>query len=442
MTDAPAPAVPPPAPRRAGRRRLWLIPVGVLLLAAGGFLACQGWAWWQERAARQAMAEERLDEARRRIDLALQVRDGWASTQLLAARIARLQGAYSEAERRLSRAGQLDGMTEPVQLEWLLLRCQQGDVDELSPGLLAAVDRRHPESAAILEALAAVYMRQARYQEALRCLDRWVEAAPDSVPALDWRGWVNNQIDNRAQAVSDYQRALELQPGQSAVRLRLAQILVESSRCQEAVPHLERLNGERPTDPDVLTALARCRMAQSRMDDARNLLDSALAARPDDFDALFQRGKVEMENNSFAEAERWLRKALQRSPHDPEARYALYLCLQSQADRPGEAQAELARSQEDRRSRDRLSHLLRAELDGKPNDPDLAEEAGELLLQQGEDQRGLFWLNRALALDPRNPAARRALIAYYERTNNAEKAEEQRRLLAAPESGVSQQKGP
>ena len=202
-------------------------------------------------------------------------------------------------------------MSDQVQLEWLLLRCQQGDVDELSPGLLASVDNHHPESAAILEALAAVYMRQTRYPEALHCLDRWVELAPDSVRTLDWRGWVHNQLDNRVQAVSDYERALELQPGLSAVRLRLAQILIENARYGDAVVHLDRLRGA-ADQPGGADGPGACWMAQSRTDDARNLLDSVLASHPDDFDALVQRGKLEMDGGHFAEAEHWLKKALEQ----------------------------------------------------------------------------------------------------------------------------------
>lgn len=434
-TDAPAPAAVPPAPRPVRRRRWpWVILAGGVLLA-GGFVAVEGWAHWQERSARREMAEEHFDEAQRHIDLALRVRPRWASTNLLAARIARLRGAYSEAEQHLSRCGQRDGMSEPVRLEWLLLRCQRGDVDELAPDLLASVDRNHPESAAILETLAAVYMRQARYREALRCLDRWVELAPDSARALDWRGWVSNQLDHRGQAISDYEQALELQPGRSVVRLRLAEILVESSRHGEAVPHLERLRREQPTNPDVLVLLARCRVVQSRTDEARELLDSVLASHPDHFDALFQRGKLEMDDGNLAEAERWLRKALERSPRDPDARYALYLCLQAQANREGDAREELARWKRERESRDRLTRLLRTELDRSPGDPDLAEEAGELLLQQGEEQKGLLWLYRALALDPRHARSHRVLVAYYERTNNPAKAEEHRQALAALEPG-------
>jgi tetratricopeptide (TPR) repeat protein len=361
----------------------------------------------------------------------VRLRQRRVSTNVLAARIARLRGAYSEAEQYLDRCGRHNEMSEPVQLEWLLLRCQRGAVDELAPGLLALVDRGHAESAAILEALAAVYMRQTRYLEALRCLDRWVERDPHSARALDWRGWVSNQLDHRGQAVSDYGRVLELQPGRSAVRLRLAQILVDSAGHAEAVAHLERLREEQPANPEVLVALARCRVTQSRTEEARALLDSVLATHPDDFDALLQRGKLDLHNSHFAEAERWLRKALARRPRDPDAHYSLYLSLQGQGNRQPEAQTELARWQQDRRSRDRLTRLLRTELDVYPKDPDLAAEAGALLLQLGEDQRGVFWLHRALALDPRHAASHRALLAYYERTNNPAKAAEHRRQLAA-----------
>jgi tetratricopeptide (TPR) repeat protein len=415
--------------RHRGRRFGLVVLLAVGLVLLGGFLGCEGWAYWQECAARRDLAEEHPDEAQRHIDLALRVRDRWVSTHLLGARIARLRGDYSLAENHLSSCGQPDAMGEQVLLEWLLLRCQRGAEDELAPGLLASVDRGHPESAAILEALATVYMRQTRYLEALRCLDRWINLTPDCVRALDWRGWVTNQLDHRAQAVSDYERALELQPGRSAVRLRLVEILVASSRHAEAVSHLARLRQEQPDNPDVLVNMAKCAMVQSRTDEARALLDAVLAAHPDHGDALMQRGKVELELSNFAEAERWLRKALKRAPLDPEARYSLYLCLQAQPGREAEAREELARWKQDRQAQDRLTRLLRTELDRKPNDPDLATEAGDMFLRVGEDQRGLYWLHRALTLDPQHAASHRILLAYYERTGNAAKAAELRQIL-------------
>jgi tetratricopeptide (TPR) repeat protein len=217
----------------------------------------------------------------------------------------------------------------------------------------------------------------------------------------------------------------------------LAAILVESSQFREAAPHLERLREEQPANPEVLVALARCRVVQLRNDEARALLDSALANHPDHFDALLQRGKLEAQSGTYVDAERWLRKAVERSPRDPEGRFSLYQCLQSQENRDAEAEVELARWEQDRRNRDRLTRLLRTELDRKPNDPDLAAEAGELLLQQGEDQRGLFWVQRALAIDPRHAPSHRALAAYYERTNNPAKAAEHRQQLAPSDDKVT-----
>lgn len=396
----------------------------------GGLLAVDGWAAWEEHRARTSLAEEQFDEAQAHVRSALRVRSRRTGTNLLAARIARLRGQTSEAEQYLNRCDLHDTMSEQVQLEWLLLRCQCGEADQLAPSLLSLVERGHIESPAILETLAGVYMRQARYLEALPFLDRWVDHAPHSARAREWRGWVSNQLDHRGQAISDYERALEMQPSRSVVRLHLAQILVDSSRQAEAVPHLERLREEQPANPKVLVALARCRVVQSRPEEARKLLDEVLTAHAEDFDALLQRGKMDLQDRNFAEAERWLRKALHRMSQNAEARYLLSLSLQGQPGRQDEAREELARCRQERQTRERLTRLLRTELAARPNDPDLAEEAGELLLHQGEDERGLFWLHRALALNPRHAAAHRALIAYYERTRNPAKAEEHRQQLA------------
>ncbi len=394
-----------------------------------GLSACEGWAAWQEQRATQALADSRLDEANQFIDRALWVRQRRMSTLLLAARIRRLSGAYTEAEHYLERCGQLHGMTEPVQLEWLLLRCQQGEIDALAPNLLVLVRQDDPEAPAILETLASVYMRQTRYLEALDCLNRWLERNPESVRGLDWRGWVNNQLDHLEQAVHDHEYLLELRPERTDIRLRLAQILIAGSRHLEAVPHLERLRRELPDNPDVAAALAPCRFIQSRPEEARELLDAVLRDHPEHFDALFQRGKLELALGNSTDAEPRLRKALKINPHDLEVLYSLYRCLQEQPDRQEEAQRLIERWDQEGKKKKRLTSLLRKDLAANPNDVELAREAGELFLHFDEDKHGLFWLHRALLINPNHTPSRRALLAYYERTNQLDKAEEQRREL-------------
>lgn len=420
-----------PATPRRRRRRWYGLLLGCVVLV-GALLCCEGWAAWQERLARQALDKDQRDEAQRYVNRALQVRWSRTSTLVLAARIHRLNGAYSQAEQYLLRCDPYNRMKEPVELEWLLLRCQQGEVDELGAHLLVLARQGHPQTPAILETLASVYMRQTRYLEALLCLDRWLEWDADAIRALDWRGWLGHQLDHRDQGILDYQHLLQLQPERKDIRLRLAQLLVESARHAEAAPLLERLVVELPDNPDVLVGLAACRVHQARIQEARTLLEGVLQEHADHFDALFQRGKLELTDDPPhpAEAESWLRKALAIRPHDTEARFSLYRSLQSQPDREREAEAACARWKLEGKKQDRLTSLLRKDLGAHPNNVELAREAGELLLDQGEEQRGLFWLQRALAINPRHVPSHRALLTYYQRTNNAAKAEEERRQLA------------
>jgi tetratricopeptide (TPR) repeat protein len=415
------------------RRRWWVrLGAGAVALVLLAWLGCEGWALWHERAARRAVAEEDFDGALAHVDRALRVHGGRAETHLLAARIERYRGDFASAERHLVRCKEAGGVSEPLQLEWMLLRCERGEVDALAPALLEAVARDDPASVDILEALARVYLTQTRYHEGLAVLDKWLARVPDSPRALDWRGWVHNQFDHRIEAIDDYQRALELRPGRSSVRLRLAQVLIESSRHLEALPHLERLWAEGYPDPDVSVALAACRMVQGRLEDGRQLLEAVLAAHPDHFAALRQLGNLEREAGRYAESERYLRRALERRPLDPLARYSLHLTLLAQPERRAEAAQERERWDRDRQITLRATVLIRERLLARPNDPDLAAEAGELLLQLGEEYRGLFWLNRALSINPAHVPSHRALAAYYERTDPA-RAEQHRRFVPSPE---------
>jgi tetratricopeptide (TPR) repeat protein len=409
-------------PRRRRRRWYWLV-AGIVVLA-GACGACEVWARWQERLASQALADDRLDEARDHIERALWVHRRRVSTLLLAARIRRLRGGYTDAEQYLLRCAELDGMSGPAELEWMLLRCQQGEVDELAPQLFTMVKQLHPQSPAILETLASMYMRQMRYLEAALALNLWVELVPNSVRALDWRAWVETQLDHREQGIRDYERLLELQPHRSDIRLRLAQVLIESARHAQAVPHLEWLHREQPDNPDVAAGLGICRIHEGKVEEAQALLDATVQNHPDNFDALFQRGKLEITLNRPAAAEPWLRKALRIKPHDKEARYSLYRSLQAQPNRQQEAEREQDRWEQEGIRHDRLTSLLRKYLAGNPNDPDLACEAGRLLLELGEEQRGLMWLHRALAINPQHAPSNEALSAYYERTNHKNKSDE------------------
>lgn len=426
--EAGVPREAPPIPlRKSTLRWHYLLPlagVAAVALFAGGF---DRWVTARELAAQQALDAEDYDAAHQYIETALRYHSQRFSTNLLAARIDRSRRSYPDAERHLLVCKELGGMTEELQIEFLLVRCERGEVDELAPQLLALVRQNHPESAAILESMALVHMRLTRYPEALGTLDQWIKLAPDSARAHEWRGWVCNQMDRRGDAIDDYVRALELQPGRTIVRLRLAQMLIDSSRHAEALPHLERLLRLRPDNPDVLVGLAACRIVQLRVADARSLLEKVLDKHPDHFAGLLLLGNLEREEGRYAEAEHWLREAIKLKPLDPTACYALHLTLLAQPGRQQDAERERQLWNQNKDAIARLARLLRGELNERPRDADLAAEAGELLLRQGEDQRGLYWLDRALKINPGHPKSHQALAEYYQRTGNPALAQEHRR---------------
>jgi tetratricopeptide (TPR) repeat protein len=294
-------------------------------------------------------------------------------------------------------------------MEWLLLRCERGAVDELGPGLLAAAQSGDSQTEAILETVALSYLRQTRYPESLKVLDLWVQRAPTSARAWDWHGWVSAQLDRRIQAMDDYRRCLELDPSRNAARLRLAQVLLDRSLPVEARVHLEQLRRSQPDNSEVKVALAVCDLQQNRKTEARELLQEALATNPDHVEALFQLANLEREEQHYADSERLLKGVLTVSPHDLKARFSLHLTLLAQPGRERDAEEERLRWDKELTSKRRIDHLLRVELAVRPNDANLAAEVGELLLEQGERKLARFWLQRALVLDPGNLRAQRAL---------------------------------
>ncbi len=406
---------------------------GALLLIAATACGVSAWADYQFRAAERALRDEHYAEALRHARLGLRVRPGSAEGHLLAARIERQGSNFVEAERELQECVRLQqGATAATQLEWLLLRAQRGEVDEVAAGLWYCVDNDDPEAGSILEALARIYMHQFRLGPALACLDRWLGREPDCVRALDWRGWVHEQLEQRQPAREDYRRALELAPGRSELRLRFAELLLDDVKPDEAAEHFERLRRELPGRPEVVTGLARCRALKGDFPEAHRLIAEVLAAHPDDAEALLARARLDLEEGRPGDAEAALRHALEVNPYYLPARYSLWQSLQRQPDRAAETAEAKARHDALKEDLARLTVLLGPEGAKSRGDPERASEVGALLLRTGQERMGLDWLKAALKLDPRCARAHELLAAYYEKNGAAEKAEEHRRESRSP----------
>lgn len=400
------------------RRRLALALVVLVVLVLGTAAAANVWAQARYDAAARALREYRLDDARHEIRQCLRVWRRSPSAHFLAARIERHRGDYQQAEHYLEACRRLKEPDADWQLEWLLLRAQRGgELDKVERGLWNCVRQNTPDTLPILEALARAYMRHMRFLMALRALDEWLQREPDTVRALEWRGWVKERVMNPRGAADDYRRALELNPEQAGTRIRLADILLDFGDPVNAGPHVGRLMQNHADLPEAQLVVARYRLVKGDLDEARSLLDRVLAVQPGNASALGMRGQVELDANQPAGAEPWLRQALKREPFLVTAHHALHTCLRQQGNREPEADAAFRRYEELRKDADRLTKLLSGgKVEIAPHDASVPSEIGAIFLRTGQEPSGLYWLEHvALQRDPVHLPTHEILARYYEK---------------------------
>jgi tetratricopeptide (TPR) repeat protein len=407
----------------------------VLTLSAAAVLAGWLYARHEWRAAQIALAADQPQEARAHLAIPLKVWWWDPQVHLSAARAARLSGDLPAAETHLKQSLRLaHGATEEVQLEFLLLRVQTGEIDEVAAPLLEAADNGHPEAPLILSTLAVAYMHNLRYRPAHACLSRWIEIQPDSAKAYQYRGWVLERMNRRTEAIADYQKALEIDANLIPIRVQLAQVLIDDHRALEALPHLELMYSHSPNDPLIQARLGMARHVQGRLDEARRLMEAAADQLPNDPSLQIDLARLDLNDGQPDVAERRLRPVVLADPSDMEAYYSLYLSIQAQG-RADEAQEIWKQCLRAKAILDRTNELLRDVVDTPASGTTDCVELGQLFLEIGQDTRGLFWLYRALERDPDQQQAHKALAAYYERKGNTEKATAHIRQMKKLEKG-------
>jgi Flp pilus assembly protein TadD len=415
-------------------RQKWSLARALLALLLLGIIGVCGyylgrgfWADYHYRAAEHALARSEFDAARAHLHRSETVRPNHPDLLFLLARTERRAGNYAEAVDLLRRSEQRGGVPESIDLERVLLGVEQGDLAQETL-LWAYVEKGHPETNAILEALAKGYLLTFRLGRARETADQWLRREPDDPQAWLVRGTAVYHLHSYQEASEDLRRAVELMPENDSVRQRYADGLLENAQPTEALAQYDHLVKRRPEDPAAQLGRARALAALGEADQAADLLDPLLARTPRDPGALLLRGKVELLRLHPAQAEPWLRRAVEFAPFDREAVHSLAQCLQ-QLRRPDDARPwheRLKRIEADQR---RLSALTKKVL-AEPHDAGLRCEAGEIFLGIGNDTEGLRWLDSALREDPNHAPTHRILRDYYRQHNRPDLAQGHEQALA------------
>lgn len=397
----------------------------MLAVVAAGY----GYALLQWHNAKSAVQDNRSADAKKHLDVCLWVWPRSTQVHLLAARAARQSGDFEAAEAHLTRCLQLEqGATQAVQVEFLLLRAQTGEADDVAITLLEFIEGNEEERELILQTLARAFMHHLRYGPAYVCLSRWIELKPDAAQAYYWRGWVLERLNNSDGAMKDYLRGLEADPDSVKIRLRVAEMLVADNKPLEALIHLERLQQQAPDRPDILACLGQCRFLQGQPAEARRLLTAANKDLPDNLPVLLHLAKLDIQEGKAADAEPRLRRIVKLDFAYTEAHYLLVSALQMLG-RHDEAKTSLALFAKYTAVLEEANRLLKHEAQHPSNDPNVASEIGRLLLQIGHDRSGVYWLDQALLRDPHHQASHRAFAEFFESKGLHERAANHRRRL-------------
>lgn len=204
-------------------------------------------------------------------------------------------------------------------------------------------------------------------------------ADPDPVAGLAEVAVRDGALDD---AVELYRKALALRPRAAETRVALGQTLARLGRWQEAAAEFTQAQGLRPRWTLVYTSLGECQLKLKQLEEARKSYEAALALNNRDWVAYYGLGQA------YAAAQRWgkaiaaYEKAEDLNPTFP----YLYTSI-------GDAFFHL-------RQLDAATGAYIRAAKWRPNDVAINYNLAALYAMQKQTQLAVYYLERAVALDP------------------------------------------
>lgn len=384
-----------PVRRRLVQGGLAVAAVIALLLVTGEF------AIWQTRV---ALDNREHDEAGRWLAVAATISPRTAEAAFLAARLARRQGDFDAARSHLLNAADAGWPVADLEREQWIALAQTGQEQAMQEHWDQLFLEPGSDLPDICEAFARGALKRLHVRDARQVLDAWRADRPDDPGPYAIEAKIHASLREWEPAVADYRAALDRDPTDIASQRGLAEALEKLLRFDEALQAWTVVLDAEPEDGTAVVGRSNALARTGDANTARRDLNAWLADHPNDLAALEAAGRLELvEGNAAAAIER-LTAAIDLRAEDAELRYALGRALRL-AGRNDEADEHLAYRQAAEEPLARLRELLN-DLPGRPQDPDIRAEIGELTYRWKSREEGLQWCAAALDLDPEHAAAR------------------------------------
>lgn len=237
-----------------------------------------------------------------------------------------------------------------------------------------------------------------------------------------------DQRDDEALAL--YNEIKPSSPLYFSTRLRVANVLRDMNRLDDAAKELERLAATWPDRPDPLATEGDFLRASERFADAAKAYDRAVARiktiKPSDWSLFYARGVALERSDQWPRAEQDFLEALKLSPNQPSVlNYLGY----SWVDRGGNL--------------DKAKELIERAVQLRPDDGYIVDSLGWVLYREGDYKHAVAHLERAVELRPEDPVINDHLGDAYWRVGRLNEArfQWQRVLSLKPEPDLSSQIG-
>jgi putative PEP-CTERM system TPR-repeat lipoprotein len=237
-------------------------------------------------------------------------------------------------------------------------------------------------------ALIVAELRSGKFQEALDRAKRLQESADSAAAGYFFAGAAHAGLRQLDLAEADYQKALELRPGNVAARTNLAMLAAQRHDFDLARQRLTQILKDNPDRLDTMLRLAMIEQATNHQKEAAEWLERAVAAHPDTVLPRLYLSRFKLLSGDPAKALEVAGPALERFPKEP-----------SLLEVVGQAQLALGRAKDAVATFGNL-----AELRPEAASPQLSLAKAYAALGDATKQQEA--LEKALAVQPKDFAAR------------------------------------
>lgn len=198
-----------------------------------------------------------------------------------------------------------------VILSTLLTACKQQDVRDTPDGKLGSI---HLE-------LGVAYLRDGKYTESMKSLQRSEDYNPDDARIYSARAMLFDRIGESDKAELNFRKAIRMDEGNSLTRNNYGAFLCEKGRYKEAyAQYLAALDNPLYETPEYAhTNIGLCAIRSKDLKKAETEFRAALRKNPEFAIALFQMAKLNFEKGRMLQTRAYLQRFAEVAQPGPES---------------------------------------------------------------------------------------------------------------------------